>query len=150
MKRELLAALAVGGMLAVTANLHPANAIPAAGVSQGSAPVAGMVTPIARGGHPHGGGGRGMMRGPGMGARMYGGPRHRGWAGGGGWNGGRGHHHHYGGGPRFRGYLPYYGYYPYYDDYAFSDFDDCSVLRRRALATGSRVWWNRYYACIDG
>ena len=27
--------------------------------------------------------------------------------------------------------------------------DDCRWLRRRAQATGSRYWWDRYYACID-
>ena len=34
--------------------------------------------------------------------------------------------------------------YPYY--YA----DDCYLLKRRALYTGSRYWWNRYYACRSG
>lgn len=33
---------------------------------------------------------------------------------------------------------------PYYSTYVY---DDCSWLRRRALATGSRYWWRRYYAC---
>jgi hypothetical protein len=26
----------------------------------------------------------------------------------------------------------------------------CSWLRYRALETGSRYWWSRYYACING
>ena len=28
--------------------------------------------------------------------------------------------------------------------------DGCGRLRRRALATGSGYWWDRYYACRDG
>jgi hypothetical protein len=34
----------------------------------------------------------------------------------------------------------YGGYYYYYGD--------CGWLRRRALATGSLYWWDRYYACV--
>ena len=26
---------------------------------------------------------------------------------------------------------------------------DCAWLYRRAVATGSRVWWRRYYACLN-
>ena len=26
----------------------------------------------------------------------------------------------------------------------------CSWLRYRALETGSRYWWSRYYACVNG
>jgi hypothetical protein len=70
--------------------------------------------------------------------------------GGGHWHGGGGGHGiRFYGGPRFGGYYGYgYGGYSnyYYDDYAG---DDCSWLRRRAQATGSRYWWNRYRACID-
>jgi len=37
----------------------------------------------------------------------------------------------------------YGGYYGYYGE--------CDWLRRRALATGSPYWWNRYNACVyDG
>jgi len=28
--------------------------------------------------------------------------------------------------------------------------DRCAWLRHRALATGSRIWWQRYYACRNG
>jgi hypothetical protein len=38
--------------------------------------------------------------------------------------------------------------YPYYYDY-YTYSDNCAWLHRRALATGSRYWWNRYYDCID-
>ena len=34
----------------------------------------------------------------------------------------------------------YGGYYYYYGD--------CDWLRRRAFATGSPYWWDRYYACV--
>jgi hypothetical protein len=34
-----------------------------------------------------------------------------------------------------------YGVYYYY-------YGDCDWLRRRALATGSGYWWDRYYACV--
>jgi hypothetical protein len=40
-----------------------------------------------------------------------------------------------------------YGGYYYYGDYYG---EDCYWLRRRALYTGSRYWWNRYRACIYG
>jgi hypothetical protein len=40
-----------------------------------------------------------------------------------------------------------YGGYYYYGDYYGGD---CYWLRRRALYTGSRYWWNRYRACIYG
>jgi hypothetical protein len=37
----------------------------------------------------------------------------------------------------------------YYDDgYAYGD--GCYWLKRRALYTGSRYWWNRYYGCVNG
>lgn len=37
-----------------------------------------------------------------------------------------------------------YSYYDYYDGVG------CYWLRRRALATGSHYWWNRYEACLAG
>ena len=45
-----------------------------------------------------------------------------------------------------RGGVFIYGY-PYYDSYAYSD--TCAWLHRRALATGSSYWWNRYYDCVE-
>jgi hypothetical protein len=54
---------------------------------------------------------------------------------------GRRHHRHrriFVGGPIFYG-----GYYYYYGH--------CDWLRRRAIATGSPYWWNRYNTCVyDG
>ena len=34
-----------------------------------------------------------------------------------------------------------------YSDYGYAD--GCYWLRRKALSTGSRYWWNRYYACTS-
>jgi hypothetical protein len=36
--------------------------------------------------------------------------------------------------------------YWYYDGYYYGD---CDWLERRALATGSAYWWNRYERCVD-
>lgn len=81
------------------------------------------------GGHFHGGG----FRSPGAGMRFH------------------------GGGYRSYGYAPrrglYYaapfaawgGYYGYY-----GGGGGCQWLKQRAAYTGSRYWWNRYYACING
>jgi hypothetical protein len=66
----------------------------------------------------------------------YDGPRRR-WSdrdGRRGWRSGR----RYNWGPGFAFYL-YDGYY----------YGDCSWLRRRAIATDSRLWWNRYRRCRD-
>jgi hypothetical protein len=56
---------------------------------------------------------------------------------------GRRHSHH----RHFRGRSFAYGY-PYYGDY-YGYSDSCYWLRRRALATGSSYWWNRYYDCTN-
>jgi len=40
-----------------------------------------------------------------------------------------------------------YGAY-YYGDYYYGG--SCRWLRHRALETGSRYWWARYYDCING
>ncbi len=34
-----------------------------------------------------------------------------------------------------------------YGGYHYYYYGDCDWLRRRALATGSLYWWDRYYAC---
>lgn len=47
---------------------------------------------------------------------------------------------------KFRGFA-FYGA-PYV--YAYSAYGSCDWLYRRAIATGSPYWWNRYYACRDG
>ena len=52
-----------------------------------------------------------------------------------------GHRHHRRGGVFAYSYPYYYAYYAY--------SDTCAWLHRRALATDSRYWWNRYYDCID-
>lgn len=139
MKRVITAAAACATLAAAAAMLSPADALPLAkspDAPQGIVDLAGR-----GGGHGGGHGGGGPHMHGGGGPRFHGGgPR---------WHGGGPGVRFYGG-PRFRGYPFYYGYGGfapyYYDDYAG---DDCRWLRRRAQATGSRYWWNRYYACID-
>jgi hypothetical protein len=148
MNRALVAAAAVGGTLAVFAVAHSAEAVPFAKLAASAPGIVSLAAP----GQGHGGGpgigmggGAGIGRGPGgpggfvgrgpSGPQFHGAPH------------GPGHHGHHDHGPRFRFYAPYYGGYPY--SYAYSDFDDCRWLRRRAQATGSPYWWNRYYACIE-
>jgi hypothetical protein len=36
---------------------------------------------------------------------------------------------------------------PVYESYSYGP---CAYYYRRAVATGSRYWWNRYYRCRDG
>jgi hypothetical protein len=58
-----------------------------------------------------------------------------------------GKHHRHHGHRHFRGRNFVYGYPVYESYYGYSD--SCYWLRRRALATGSSYWWNRYYDCIN-
>jgi len=37
-----------------------------------------------------------------------------------------------------------------YGAYYYGGYGSCSWLRYRALETGSRYWWSRYYDCING
>jgi hypothetical protein len=96
--------------------------------------TAGMSTADARGGHHgghHGYSGRHGYTGPRSFGPRHSGPRFY----------GRGHHRHHG-----RGFIigaPFvYGGYSYYG------YGGCEWLRRRAIATGSPYYWDRYYACI--
>jgi hypothetical protein len=43
-----------------------------------------------------------------------------------------------------------FGYVPYgYDDGPYGYYDGgCRYYYRRAVATGSSYWWNRYYDCV--
>jgi hypothetical protein len=57
------------------------------------------------------------------------------------------HHRHYGYYGRYHRYR-YYSYYGWpYISYGYYG-GGCGWLYRRAVATGSRYWWNRYYACV--
>lgn len=56
------------------------------------------------------------------------------------------HHRFNKGHRRFRGYA-IYGV-PYV--YGYGGYGGCEWLYRRAIATGSPYWWDRYYACRDG
>jgi hypothetical protein len=151
----MMAAAAIGGLLTALAVIPSADALPLAKSQQAS--PQGVVTQVARGGPGGRGPGGGFsgrtggfsrgMRGPGPGSfsrgprgpsALYRGPR----------GGGQNHHHHHH--PRFRGFyyaVPFVGYGAYY--YGGGYGDDCRWLRRRALATGSAYWWDRYYACIE-
>jgi hypothetical protein len=51
-------------------------------------------------------------------------------------------------GHRFRGRHLAVGVPLAYGAYYYSD--GCYWLKRRALATGSGYWWDRYYACVEG
>ena len=44
-------------------------------------------------------------------------------------------------------YYRHYGLYPWYGLYSYSYGGGCSWLYRKAVATGSDYWWNRYYQC---
>src|SRR5262245_45015378 len=87
------------------------------------------------GGHWHGGGGNWG----GMGGRPHA------FSGGGNFSGGRHFRHHRGNANVFA-----FGFAPYYADYGYAYGDGCYWLKRRALYTGSRYWWNRYYGCVNG
>ena len=108
--------------------------------------AAGILQVDARGGG-HGGGGGGKHYGGGGSYR--GGGKHYGGGGryyrGGKHNGGK---RYYKGGVGY--WYPYYGYYaPYYTYPYYYDDDECAWLYRRAVRTGSKYWWRRYYRCID-
>lgn len=138
MKRILMAASAVGGVLTMFAATQAASAVP---LTKPQASPQGVVEQAGRGGHGMGGGGHGIGGG-------HGGHGGFGHGGHGGFGHGGGHHHH-GHHGHFRGFYgaPFVGYGAYY---AYRDYgDDCRWLRRRALATGSPYWWDRYYACIE-
>ena len=51
--------------------------------------------------------------------------------------------------PPYHYYSRYYAYPFFYDGgyYAYGGYGSCNYLYRRAVATNSAYWWNRYYAC---
>ena len=54
-----------------------------------------------------------------------------------------GHRHHRRGGVYFAE--------PYAYDYGYSyGYGECGWLRQRAIETGRRYWWRRYWDCRDG
>ena len=57
-----------------------------------------------------------------------------------GWSGKYDNHHHY-------GHYRRYGYYPWYGLPLYSYGGGCAYLYRRAVATGSAYWWDRYRRC---
>ncbi len=162
MIRNKMLAGAAAGVFAAFLVGPAANAVP---LPNSGTAQQGLVEQVKRG--PGGGGGGHFRGGGGGGPRFHGGgggPRFHGGGGGGPrFHGNHGHgprhfhgprgprHFH---GPRFRGgYFPYAYGYGAYSSYYFDDYGgyaDCAPLRRRAMQSGKRYWWNRYYACIDG
>ena len=140
MRTWLTVATALAGTLLATCLISgSAQAISVPVLKSDATP--GVVTLVGRGGggkHARGGG-RG---GGGKHARGGGGKRHYGGRG--------GKRHAYKGDHRRRGY---YGKYRRYGRYSrpyisYGYGGGCGWLYRRAIATGSRYWWNRYnYEC---
>jgi hypothetical protein len=139
-----LSAAALTGLFVVSTSMAPA----AARNGGGGGGHGGGGGQSFSGGGGGGGGGRSFSGGGGRSFSGSSGPRVSGNWGGGRVYGysGRGHgHHHHGHGRRFVA-VPF-GYSDYYD-YGYYD-GGCSYEYRRAVATGSRYWWNRYRECID-
>ncbi len=155
-RHTILAGAAAGLLAALVATPATATPLPNSPGASHQGIVDQVRGPGGRGGpggfRGGGGGGGPRFHGGGGGPRLHGGGRGPGrhYGGGGRHYGGGGHHH----GPRrFRGYgfgaYPFYGYGGSYYYGGSSGYGECGYLRRRALATGSRYWWNRYYDCID-
>jgi len=51
-----------------------------------------------------------------------------------------GHHHRH-----FRNFVVGF---PYYDYDYYGSYGSCGWLHHRAVVTGSRYWWHRYYECV--
>jgi len=142
----MAAVIASAVALALSAAYVPASAQKGGGGHGGGGGGGGGGAPAAA---SPGGGGGGAWSGGGGGSRALSGARSSHAPSGGGTvygyrpsshPGSRRHHHgHF----RGFGFAPSYGYYD--DGYDYS----CAYYRRRALATGSRYWWRRYYDCID-
>jgi hypothetical protein len=157
MKRQLLAlaVFATAILFAVGYGIGPAAARNGGGGGGGGGHVSG-----GSGGHAFSGGGGHAYSGGHSGGRSFSGhtgsrsgrsfstsrslsghgSRHSGARSYGYRHAGRGHHRHHG---HFVGVPFVYGYSDYYD------YGSCGYYYRRAIATGSSYWWDRYYDCID-
>lgn len=137
MLKSVFAAMLVAGAMFAQMTPASANAV-MSGMKAAPATAQSNIVAV-RGGHHGGGGGKSFGGGGGM--------RHHG--GGGGmkhYGGGGGKHHHHGHHRHWRGSGVYFAAPYYYGGYSYSD---CSWLRRKAIRTGKRYWWNRYYECRD-
>ena len=136
MMTRLTVATALAGTLLSTCLVSGSAQATSLPILKGDA-TPGIVTLVGRGGHDGGGascgGGGGRHDGDGGGRHDGdGGGRH--YGGDGGWR-------HYGGGKHYRYGYGWYGLpYGYYGG-------GCGGLYRKAIATGSPYWWNRYYQC---
>jgi hypothetical protein len=166
---RLSVATALAGTLIATCFVSGSAQAASMPVLKSDAPP-GLVTLVGRGGgggHGHGGGGHGH----GGGGHGHGGKYAHG--GGGHGHGGK-HAHHGGGGKRYYGgggrhyahkggghghydrhkhheHYRSYGYYGWYGRpyFGYGYYGGgCGWLYRRAVATGSPYWWDRYYDCI--
>jgi len=151
MLTRLTVATALAGTLLSTCLVSGSAQATSVPVLKGDA-TPGIVTLVGRGG----GGGRGHD-GNGGGRHYDGGGRHYGGGGGGRHYDGGGRHYggngggrHYDGGGRHYGGGKHYGYgygYGWYGlPYGYYG-GGCGGLYRKAIATGSPYWWNRYYQC---
>lgn len=148
LRSTILAAMTSALMLA---NAAPASAnAAAAGLKTMPAVAPGALIEVRRGGHgghggfrAFGGGGGHAFRGGGGGFRHF-----RGHAGPRLHFGGRRHfggHRHFG----HRHHRRYRGLYfaaPFIT-YGAYNYGSCHYLKRKAIRTGSRYWWRRYYRC---
>ena len=146
MLKSVFAAMLVAGAMMAQVVPASANAV-IAGMKAPSASAPSTIVEVRRGGG-HGGG-----------MRSFGGGGGRAFSGGGGgmrafrsagaaraFRGGgikhhRGHRHRH-----WRGSGIYFAAPFVYGGYSYSS---CSWLRRKAIRTGKRYWWNRYYECRD-
>ena len=146
MLTRLTVATALAGTLLSTCLVSGSAQASSVPVLKGDA-TPGIVTLVGRGGDGDGRGGGGGGGGQGGGGGGHyggdGGGKHYGGGGGGGRHYGRGGDKHYGhGGGKHYGYgYGWYGVpYGYYGG-------GCGGLYRKAIATRSPYWWNRYYQC---
>jgi hypothetical protein len=158
MRTRLTVATAVAGTLLATCLVSGSAQATSVPVLKGDA-TPGIVTLVGRGGggggKGHAGGGsRGGGGGKGHAGRGSGGGKGHARGGGGGRshaNRGGGKRHYGGGGKRhaYKGKHHRHGSYGRpYSSYGYGG--GCGWLYRKARATGSRYWWNRYYSECAG
>lgn len=145
MLKSVFAAMLVAGAMFAQMTPASANAVMSGMKAAPAAAQSNLIEVRGRGGH--GGGGK-SFGGGGGGMRMHsgGGMKHHGGGGGMKHYGGGGKHHHHRHHRHWRGSGIYFAAPYYYGGYSYSD---CSWLRRKAIRTGKRYWWNRYYECRD-
>lgn len=147
MLKSVFAALLVAGAMMAQMVPASANAV-VSGIKAAPAAAQSNFIEVRRGGghrggvRSFGGGGGRAFRSGGGGMRAFrGGGAVRAFRGAGIRHHHRGHRHRY-----YRGSGIYFAAPFIYGGYSYSS---CAWLRRKAIRTGSRYWWNRYYECRD-